>query len=231
MKMKWIWGVAVLVSAFACGRKQPDPGSLSSLERDIIRLSDSVMYVLNVADKADSVVLRTPCVDFSDAALQGPEFQALAEKMLATVSAVEQGGVGIAAPQVGISHRVIAVCRLDKEGEPFEIYPNVRIDSLYGGTTHGPEGCLSIPPLRGLVPRRTDVMISYKDPKTLQVQRDTISGYTAVIFQHECDHLDGILYTDRADTVFYNPKWAEERAPFAAQGRYDKPAWMKELGR
>ena len=59
--------------------------------------------------------------------------------------------------------------------------------------------------MRGLVPRYTSVIVSYRDPETLEPRRDTVSGYTAVIFQHECDHLDGILYIDRADTVYASP--------------------------
>ena len=222
-------GCATVLLSACGGRSQTDPGEFGAREQAIVRQSDSVMYVLTVFDPADSVILRTPCADFSEDALRSDDFRALADKMLATVQSPQQGGVGIAAPQVGISHRVIVVCRIDKEGEPFEVYPNARIDSLFGGVTHGPEGCLSIPSYRGLVPRREGVVVSYRDPETLACRRDTVQGYTAIIFQHECDHLDGVLYTDRADTVFLNPAWAEERAPYAQAGKYDKPGWLEVL--
>jgi len=75
--------------------------------------------------------------------------------------------------------------------------------------------------MRGLVPRYTSVIVSYVDAETLQPKRDTVTGYTAVIFQHECDHLDGKLYIDRADTVFVSPAWAAERRAFD----YTRPAW------
>ena len=172
----------------------------SKEQRLIIRQSDSVMYVTVMPE--DSAILRTPCEDLTKAELKSKDLQILLTKMRKTVRAPQHDGVGIAAPQVGISKRIICLQRFDKEGGPFECYLNIHIDSLYGDIGKGPEGCLSIPPMRGLVPRYTDVIVSYVHPETLQPQKDTVHGYTAVIFQHECDHLDGILYTDRADSVF-----------------------------
>jgi peptide deformylase len=102
---------------------------------------------------------------------------------------------------VGLSRRIIAVQRFDKEGEPFEVYPTIRIESLSGDVVSGKEGCLSVPGKRGSVPRHTTVVVSYKDPLTLETIRDTVEGFTAVIFQHEIDHLEGVLYTDRADSL------------------------------
>ena len=92
---------------------------------------------------------------------------------------------------------------------------------LFGSIGKGPEGCLSVPPMRGLVPRYTDVIVSYVYPETLEPQRDTVHGYTAVIFQHECDHLEGRLYIDRADTVYVSTAWEAERRSFD----YSKPDW------
>ena len=59
--------------------------------------------------------------------LKSNEYQSLADKMVATVTSPEEDGVGIAGPQVGISRRIVAVQRFDKAGEPFEVYPNIRI--------------------------------------------------------------------------------------------------------
>lgn len=178
-----------------------DAGVFTEAENSLIMQSDSVMRVLLVTNQADSLVLRKKSVELNQSELALPAFKALAEKMLRTVQAPENDGVGIAAPQVGINRRVIVVCRVDKPGEPFEVYPNAKLDSLYGPITHGPEGCLSIPGLRGNVDRYSSVIVSYKDPVTLQQRKDTVSGYSAIIFQHECDHLDGILYTDKADSL------------------------------
>ncbi len=178
-----------------------DAGVFTEAENSLIMQSDSVMRVLLVTNQADSLMLRKKSVELNQSELALPAFKALAEKMLRTVQAPENDGVGIAAPQVGINRRVIVVCRVDKPGEPFEVYPNAKLDSLYGPITHGPEGCLSIPGLRGNVDRYSSVIVSYNDPVTLQQRKDTVSGYSAIIFQHECDHLDGILYTDKADSL------------------------------
>lgn len=169
-------------------------------ERQIIDNSGDVMYVTTMP--GDSAVLRAQSKDLSAKELKSERLRKLIGKMLTTVQDPSQDGVGIAAPQVGIGRRIICVQRLDKEGEPFECYLNVRLDSLWGEKERGPEGCLSLPGLRGYVSRYRSVLVSYIDRESLQPRKDTVHGFTAVIFQHECDHLDGILYTDRADTVF-----------------------------
>ena len=172
----------------------------TAAERELIAGSDSLMYVTTMP--ADSAILRTPCAELSESELASPLAQTLVDKMLHTVQHPSQDGVGIAAPQVGISRRVICVQRFDKEGEPFEGYLNPRIDSLIGPEVIGPEGCLSIPGLRGMVPRASEIVLTYVRPGTLEPVTERISGFTAIIFQHECDHLDGILYTDRATEIF-----------------------------
>lgn len=188
-------------------------------ERMIISLSDSVMFVTTLPQ--DSVQLRTPSIDVAPRELQSDELKTLMAKMLRTVTDPSQDGVGIAAPQVGINRRIIWVQRLDKEDEPFECYVNIRVDSLYGETTHGREGCLSVPGYSGFVPRKTDVIISYADLESGEIVKEHVKGYTAIIFQHECDHLDGILYVDRADSVFVNQAWMEELKQFD----YSRPEW------
>lgn len=135
--------------------------------------------------------------DISDEDLRSEAFSNLAERMIETVTDSMQDGVGIAAPQIGLSRRLVAVMRYDKEGMPFEIYPNIRIECFSSEKQTGPEGCLSIPGKSGNVERSEWVVISYTDPSSLETVRDTVEGYTAVIFQHEADHLDGVLFTDR----------------------------------
>ena len=193
----------ILISTyFALSLQREKPKDFRRAERRLIVRSDSVMRVLNIFDPADTAVLRAQSTDLSDRSLRSKDFQMLAAKMLRTVTDPSQDGVGIAAPQVGINRRIVAVQRFDKSGEPFEVYPNIHIDTMMGPRVCGPEGCLSVPDRRGIVPRYREIVISWKDPTTLQGMRDTVRGFTAVIFQHECDHLDGILYTDRADSVF-----------------------------
>lgn len=188
--------------------------------------SNGIMRVLTVYDRADSLVLRTQCADFAEEDLAAMFTDSLspcarlASQMVATVTSPEQDGVGIAGPQVGLSRRIVAVQRFDKPGSPFEVYPNIRIVEARGKRRTGAEGCLSVPDRRGIVERWDTVVISYaKAAGTLrsgvgneplmtgtagdiaapdwEYVTETVGGFTAVIFQHECDHLDGILYTDR----------------------------------
>ncbi len=170
--------------------------TISSVIPGTDSLGTSILRVLTIADQADSLVLRTPCEEFTPSMLQSPEFEALSTLMLATVQDPSEDGVGIAGPQVGISRRIVAVQRFDKPGEPFEVYPNIRIVGFSGDTEPGPEGCLSVPGLRGDVMRYRDIEIRYTTP-SLRDTTERIQGFTAVIFQHECDHLDGVLYIDK----------------------------------
>lgn len=191
-----------------CGWTASELDTISSVIPGTDSLGTSILRVLTIADQADSMVLRTPCADLTSTMLQSPEYAALASLMLATVQDPSEDGVGIAGPQVGISRRIVAVQRFDKPGEPFEVYPNIRIVKYNGDTAPGPEGCLSVPGLRGDVMRWRDIDISYTlvgasadgQSNAALAPRDTterVQGFTAVIFQHECDHLDGVLYIDK----------------------------------
>ena len=166
-------------------------------ERALIEDQPDVMRVLTVEDADDLAVLRTVCRDFSRRELSDPLYRTLAAKLVATVTSPEQDGVGIAGPQVGISRNVVAVQCFDKEGEPFEVYPNIRIVATRGEQVPGREGCLSVPGRRGEVLRYQDIDISYTSPETGESVTETVQGFTAVIFQHETDHLKGVLYTDK----------------------------------
>lgn len=177
-------------------------------ELALINGADSIMRVLTIDNPADSAVLRTPSRDIPAETLTSADFKRLAELMLATVNHPSQDGVGIAGPQVGINRRVVAVQRYDKEpvecngvvDHPFEVYPNIRIVWASDSLIPGPEGCLSVPNQRGVVMRSPEIIIEYASMTSAgeaTMIKDTVKGFTAVIFQHEIDHLDGTLYTDR----------------------------------
>ena len=121
--------------------------------------------------------------------------------MLLTVTDPENEGVGIAAPQVGIGRQVVAVQRFDKPEQPFEFYVNPRLTYLSDEKQKGWEGCLSVPNQRGEVLRSKQVVVTFNHPNTFELQCDTIEGFTAIIFQHEIDHLSGTLYIDKAETL------------------------------
>lgn len=126
-------------------------------------------------------------------------FEELAAAMLAG-----PGGVGIAAPQIGASRRVIVVdcsrarrpCR--HHGLLHLINPS--IESHHGGVVLGREGCLSVPDWVGLVPRHESVLLRYQDRKG-RMKHLRAHGFEARVLQHELDHLDGILFIDRVVSV------------------------------
>lgn len=160
--------------------------------------SDStLMYIYNIDNQEDTMVLRSKSSDLDKEEILSEDFKRLKTRMLTTVMHPDIDGVGLAAPQTGINRRVVAVQRFDKPGHPFEVYANIKILEFCGEIKNGPEGCLSVPGKSGNVPRYETVIISYFNDKTRKVEQDSVSGYTAVIFQHEVDHLEGIIYTDK----------------------------------
>lgn len=177
-------------------------GTFTEKELSLINGDDSIMRVLTIDRPDDLAVLRAQSEDLSSEALSSEAFVTLCRQMTATVTHPSQDGVGIAGPQVGLNRRVVAVQRFDKEGEPFEVYGNIRIAAHHGEKASGGEGCLSVPDRRGDVMRWQDIEIEYdavfsEGKVTVQPARERIQGFTAVIFQHETDHLDGVLYIDR----------------------------------
>ena len=195
---KTILAVSLALLFTACS------GSWAGRERKIIENGCDTLHVYTVNVAEENRVLRTKCTDFSTAMLKSCTYEILASKMKATVTAPSQDGVGIAGPQVGISRNIVAVQRFDKDGWPFEVYPNIRIDEFRGGMEEGPEGCLSVPDQRGNVLRYRDITIVYTDINSDRMDqpreiREDVKGFAAVIFQHECDHLDGVLYIDKIE--------------------------------
>lgn len=195
--MKRTLQITVIAAGMAAAACSPVQGGWSREELETINNQPEVMRVFTVDSPSDSLLLRRSCTDIPAELLSGEDYRTLARKMVATVTSPEQDGVGIAGPQVGLSRRIVAVKRYDLEGEPFLVFPNIRITAFRGEAEPGPEGCLSVPGKRGTVLRYRDIDISYTSPSTLQDTTERITGFTAVIFQHECDHLDGIIYTDK----------------------------------
>lgn len=108
------------------------------------------------------------------------------------------GGVGIAAPQVGINRNVIWVQRFDKTGNPLEYFLNPKITWRSELLNYGPEGDLSIPEFREMFYRSKVIQLEYYDLKN-QKHTEIVEGFSAVIFQHEIDHLSGILISDKIE--------------------------------
>jgi peptide deformylase len=111
-------------------------------------------------------------------------------------------GAGLAAPQIGVSLRVVVFevtrnPRYPDAGEvPYTVLINPELTPLGGDTEDGWEGCLSVPGLRGLVPRYRRLRYRGYDANGLPIDR-SVEGFHARVVQHEVDHLDGILYPMR----------------------------------
>ncbi|MBD0266799.1 MAG: peptide deformylase [Cyanobacteria bacterium Co-bin8] len=157
-------------------------------ERPIIQLGNPTLRQL--AQPVESIV--------------DTQVQQLIDDLLLTVQA--SNGVGIAAPQVAQSLRLLIVA-----SRPNPRYPqapvmeptaliNPRLIAHSGETVKGWEGCLSIPGVRGLVPRYWEIEVEYLD-RCGAVQRVVWTDFVARIFQHEYDHLEGKVFLDRVEST------------------------------
>jgi len=129
-----------------------------------------------------------------------PELHALIQDMEDTMR--HMNGAGIAAPQIGVSQRVVIFGvgenprYPDAEQVPYTVLINPVLQPLGDGMEDGWEGCLSVPGMRGVVPRYTRLHYTGFDQFGKPIDR-MVSGFHARVVQHECDHLDGILYPMR----------------------------------
>jgi peptide deformylase len=129
-----------------------------------------------------------------------PELLALVEDMKETMKA--KSGAGLAAPQIGVGQRVVIFGVSenprypDAEPVPFTVLVNPKITMLTREIEQDWEGCLSVPGMRGVVPRYTKLRYSGFDAEGNAIDREA-EGFHARVVQHECDHLDGILYPQR----------------------------------
>lgn len=132
-----------------------------------------------------------------------PELYALIADMEETMQQME--GVGLAAPQIGVDWRVVIFGFSDDaqdsdvsedERVPYTILINPSLTPLSKEQEDGWEGCLSVPGLRGEVRRWAKLRYSGFDPQGQVIERE-VSGFHARVVQHECDHLDGVLYPAR----------------------------------
>jgi peptide deformylase len=160
------------------------------------------MAILKVA-RLGHPVLRTVTEPLTRGQIRASEVQRLIDDMIETMHEYE--GVGLAAPQVHVPLRlaVIEVPASPEQGREalaLTVLLNPVVTLLSDERVHGWEGCLSLPDLRGSVPRAPRVRVEALDrqarPFTIEAQ-----DFSARVIQHECDHLDGIVYVDRMDDL------------------------------
>ena len=169
--------------------------------------------------------LRARARDVSEEEFGTPGLRRICDDLVETMRAAS--GAGLAAPQVDVPLRVFAVEVGDNPRYPYKprllrrvlVNPVVRPvgDETYGSY----EGCLSIPGLRGLLPRFTEVEVAYLDPDG-NGHRERFGGLSAGTMQHEFDHLDGILFPDRVEDPATLCTWEMFRA-------YREDAWLESI--
>jgi len=152
--------------------------------RPVLRMGDPLLFA-----KAE------PVTQFDT-----PELHALIEDMHDTMA--QMNGAGIAAPQIGVSMRVVIFGvgnnprYPDAEKVPYTVLINPVLNPVGNNMEDSWEGCLSVPGMRGMVPRYTRLHYTGFDQYGRSIDR-LVSGFHARVVQHECDHLDGILYPMR----------------------------------
>ena len=145
-------------------------------------------------------LLREKARDLTMEEITSQETKTLVDDMLQTMDSV--GGVGLAAPQIGISKRlaIISISASNKRYRdapetPLMVIINPKISILNERKQGYWEGCLSVPGMRGFVERPREVKVDYLNLEG-QEKNIRLKGFLATVFQHELDHLDGIIYVD-----------------------------------
>ena len=182
------------------------------------------MAILKVA-RMGHPVLRRVADPVPPADIPGPAVQGLIRDLLDTVD--EYNGAGLAAPQVHVSRRVV-VLALDESG--MRVWINPVLTPLTDDHLVTLEGCLSVPGLRGAVARPAAVRVQALDQNGDEVDLQ-LTGFPAVVAQHECDHLDGVLYVDRLEprTLAFTEELGRFGSPLAEPDPGDEDSTSEEV--
>ena len=166
-------------------------------------------------------VLREPCRDLTRAEIRSPAMRRLVDDMRETMAEYE--GIGLAAPQVHEPVR-LAIIEFEEDDAERDLDERKTSFTVFNPTTTvlDPtpagywEGCLSVPGMRGFVERPRRVRVDYLD-EAAKPARIVAEGFLSTVFQHELDHLDGVLYVDRlADPKLF--AFNEEFNRYVAEG-------------
>ncbi|APY10320.1 peptide deformylase [Seonamhaeicola sp. S2-3] len=207
MKKSFLIVIGIFLIIGCSSTKNASKSSFSKTEITLITSADSLtpMRVYKITNKKDSVLLRTKSTYIKPNSKDKVQ-QMLIKRLYATVTDSMSLGVGIAAPQVGILKNIIWVQRFDKENFPFEVYLNPKITKYSEEKLTVKEGCLSIPDRTETLNCRSKTINIEYDTANAEHKTETIEGFTSVIFQHEIDHLNGILYLDHLDKEINDAK-------------------------
>lgn len=197
MKKTIIFLFIITLIASCASHKLSKTSSFSKSQIKMVMNAESTkpMRVFKINNKKDSILLRKKSAyvkpDTTDVVLKR-----FVDRMYVTVRDSMSMGVGIAAPQVGILKNIIWVQRFDKEDAPFEVYLNPKINTYSEEKLTRKEGCLSVPNRTEVLNNRSKIIEIEYDTMEGKHKIETVSDFTSIIFQHEIDHLNGIIYLD-----------------------------------
>ncbi len=186
--IKYSFTLILVSTLVSCGSFNLEQKRLITSE-----LETKPMRVFLITNKQDSILLRKKSTNIKP---NSKIAKILAKRLYAAVRDSMSMGVGIAAPQVGILKNMICVQRFDKENFPFEIYANAIITNYSEKKLPYKEGCLSIPNKKGTTQNRANTITIEYETLEGECKKENITGFTSIIFQHEIDHLNGILFID-----------------------------------
>lgn len=187
-------------SASKTNSKDNAKSAFTSEEKTLILegSADEPMRVYKITNRSDSLLLRKASRDV-DITKDTLVLRLFIKRLKETVVDPKSMGVGIAAPQVGVLSNIIWLQRFDKEGFPWECIINPKIITYSDEKQVCPEGCLSIPEKTAITKNRSkSIIVKYQNIYGIEIQEE-VSDFTSVIFQHEIDHLNGILFIDHLE--------------------------------
>lgn len=194
--------VVVFTSCKTTNKIQPAEALTSFDSRELGLLkggdADDPMRLFLLTNKADSTLLRKKSKAVT-ANLNDKSLNLFIDRLLTTVQDSMSLGVGIAAPQVGVLKNIIWVQRFDKPEFPFEVYLNPVIKQYSKKKQPCMEGCLSIPDKQAETQNRAYAILLEYDKRDGTKVIEMVEDFTAVIFQHEIDHLQGIMFVDHLE--------------------------------
>jgi peptide deformylase len=184
------------------------------------------MALLKIAQLGNPV-LRERAQEVTAEALASPEVQRLIDDLIETMR--EAAGAGLAAPQVHVPLRIFVVEVRDNPRYPYKpeiplhVVVNPTLRARGARTFPSYEGCLSVPDVRGLLPRFAEIELQYVDRDGREMT-EVVRGLSAGTFQHELDHLDGILFLDRVEDPRTLTSWLEFQ-------RHHETDWLESVRR
>lgn len=194
--------ISSTIFTFMSCNKNSEYKALTNAEKKLINDNDASSHfeVLKITNEQDSVFLRSKSIDIDPEELTTPDFKLLIDRMHATL--LKENGVGLAAPQIGIGRNIFLFMNIAGNKDIITAINPKIINTPENFIAFEGDGCLSIPNEGGTTKRFEWVEVEYLKPEGDLVRQKLKGGsrledFTGIIFQHEFDHLQGVLFTDK----------------------------------